>query len=524
MSKEFRILKNKLRGKTLSLPELESAYENMSQEYREYVKKEHFMDYFGTPSSMSFLWHDYESWGADTHKDQASQFAAIRTDWNLNPIDLPMDYYCKPSPHRLPHPIAVQVTHISPLHCLKVGLNEYDFFSAIKEESSIPNTCSIAYNGINFDREMTRFSFYRNLFPAYAHESMNGNSVWDIIMVGAMCRALRPEGIVWPENNEGRPSIRLEDLAPANGIIQENAHNAVDDVKALIDWARLLKSSQEKLWSFMFDHKHKKKLKEFINFGKPYVHTAMTYGLEHNYTTAILPLFPLFNEPDSIIAINLRADYKWIHKKSPEVLREILYMKKAELEEKGLERPPIVKIKLAKCPAIAPVSVINSKEVEERIGLTLNDLKRRANEVKLDKKLKPLIEAIYDQESNFEKPTDPEQQLYGFDFFNKSDNLKINQLHSDGMQYALKKMTDWNDERIPTLLKRIIAKNWPKELSPEQLAEWKKHCIDNCSKAADDDSVTFDNYEELANEHIKDENLRKEYIEYVQSLKISLSR
>ncbi|VDZ78152.1 exodeoxyribonuclease I [Salmonella bongori] len=39
------------------------------------------------------------------------------------------------------------------------------------------------------------------------------------------CYALRPEGINWPENDDGLPSFRLEHLTQANGIEHSNAHD-----------------------------------------------------------------------------------------------------------------------------------------------------------------------------------------------------------------------------------------------------------------------------------------------------------
>lgn len=57
------------------------------------------------------------------------------------------------------------------------------------------------------------------------------------------CYALRPEGIVWPENDDGLPSMRLELLTKANGIEHANAHDATSDVYATIALAKLVKEN-----------------------------------------------------------------------------------------------------------------------------------------------------------------------------------------------------------------------------------------------------------------------------------------
>jgi len=37
----------------------------------------------------SFLWHDYETFGADPRRDRPAQFAAIRTTMELEPVGEP---------------------------------------------------------------------------------------------------------------------------------------------------------------------------------------------------------------------------------------------------------------------------------------------------------------------------------------------------------------------------------------------------------------------------------------------------
>jgi exodeoxyribonuclease-1 len=54
--------------------------------------------------SHTFLWHDYETFGADTRRDRPAQFAAIRTDAQLNEIGEPLMWYCQPTNDYLPDP------------------------------------------------------------------------------------------------------------------------------------------------------------------------------------------------------------------------------------------------------------------------------------------------------------------------------------------------------------------------------------------------------------------------------------
>ena len=110
----------------------------------------------------SFLWHDYETFGANPMADRPAQFAAIRTDPELEPIDDPVVWYCAPADDVLPHPMASLITGITPQEAKRKGLVETEFAGKILDEMSRPGTCSAGYNSIRFDDTVTRNLLYRN--------------------------------------------------------------------------------------------------------------------------------------------------------------------------------------------------------------------------------------------------------------------------------------------------------------------------------------------------------------------------
>ena len=208
----------------------------------------------------TFLWHDYETFGKNTRTARPAQFAAIRTDDQLNEIGQPIDIFCQPAPDFLPEPEACLITGITPQYCLQNGLPEHAFADQILAAMSEPNTVSVGYNTIRYDDEITRFMFWRNLIDPYAREWQNGCSRWDIIDLARMAYALRPDGIEWPKNEQGKVSFKLTDLTEANDITHEAAHNAVSDVRATIALARLIKQKQPKLFDFYFGLRQKEKV------------------------------------------------------------------------------------------------------------------------------------------------------------------------------------------------------------------------------------------------------------------------
>ena len=189
----------------------------------------------------TFLWYDLETFGRDPRRTRIAQFAAQRTNANLQPVGEPISLFCQPADDLLPSPEATMITGITPQRALAEGLREAEFMARLHEEFAQPGTCAVGYNSIRFDDEFVRFGLYRNFHDAYEREWRNGNSRWDLLDVLRLAEALRPEGLAWPLREDGAPSFKLEHLAEANGVREGDAHEALSDVRALIGLARRLR-------------------------------------------------------------------------------------------------------------------------------------------------------------------------------------------------------------------------------------------------------------------------------------------
>lgn len=200
--------------------------------------------------TASLLFHDFETFGANPKRDRPCQFAAIRTDEDLNIIDEPKVWFSQPSNDYLPHPMACLITGITPQQALAQGMAEPEFARLIHQQMSQPQTCTLGYNSLRFDDEVTRFMLYRNFYDPYEREWQHGNSRWDLIDMTRATYALRPDGIIWPENEDGLPSFKLESLSQANGLAHSKAHDALSDVEATIALAKLIRQHQPKLYQF----------------------------------------------------------------------------------------------------------------------------------------------------------------------------------------------------------------------------------------------------------------------------------
>jgi len=425
----------------------------------------------------TLYWHDYETFGLDPARDRPVQFAGIRTDEDLNIIGEPLNIMAQPAPDTLPHPISSLITGITPQQALEQGRPEAEFITRILAELSQPGTCGVGYNSLRFDDEVTRNTLYRNLHDPYGREWQNGNSRWDIIDMVRACHDLRPEGIVWPRQSDAdRPSFRLEELTVANGIAHEQAHDALSDVYATIAIAKLIKEKQPKLYDFLYRLRRKQEVLKYIDLTEmtPILHTSGMYGSDHGNTRLVVPLAAHPTNRNSIIVFDLAQGPAVLLDIGAKTLRERLYTANEDLPE-GVERPALKQLLINKCPVIAPTSTLTG-DAAKRLRIDLITGKRnRQTLLHARKAIQQKIAKLFEPRE-FEPVTDPDLMIYAGGFFHESDKALMNAIHDTDPQELGTQSWGFLDKRLPEMLFRYRARNYPETLSADEQAQWLEHC------------------------------------------------
>ncbi len=423
----------------------------------------------------TFYWHDYETWGANPRVDRPAQFAGIRTDMDLTAVGEPLLIYARPTADFLPSPEAVLITGITPQKAARDGLTEAEFFRQIHSEFSSANTCVVGYNSLRFDEEVTRFGFYRNFYDPYAYSWQNGNSRWDVLDLMRLARALRPEGIEWPVNDNGVSSFKLTDLTAANGIEQSGAHDALVDVRATIDVARLVKHKQPKLFDYYFDLRHKQRAAALLNTRNPAIvlHVSGMFPAEQGCLAPVLPLMTNPNNTNEVICFNLRADPTAFLQLDAEQIHNKLYTRNVDLGF-GEQRIPLKGIHLNKSPALAPVKTLTD-EMAERWAIDWSQIEAHKQALLADAGLQGRLLDVYSRPRELER-CDADSALYD-GFISNDDRLKCNQLlAASAADLASWSAHSFHDERLNTLLFRYRARNYPQTLSQAELDQWRSFC------------------------------------------------
>jgi exodeoxyribonuclease I len=442
--------------------------------------------------ALTFYWHDYETWGVDPRRDRASQFAGIRTDAELNIIGKPLVQYCRPADDMLPHPEACLVTGITPQHALANGVAEAEFFAAIHQEMAAPGTCSVGYNSIRFDDEFTRYGLYRNFFDPYAREWQNGNSRWDIIDVVRLTRALRPEGIEWPTKEDGVTSFRLEELTQANGIEHADAHDALSDVYATIAMAKLIKQKQPRLFEHQLKMRNKRMVAEQLNVAskQPVLHVSSKYPSRDGCIALVAPLINHPVNKNSVVVYDLRVDPTPLIELSAEEIKKRVFTTQADLPE-GVERIPLKEVHINKCPVVVPMNTLTDAAADEwSIDAALAE---RHLQIIRHAGLDAKIQQVYTGQE-FAPITDPDQALYGGGFFSDADRRLMEYVRSSSVEELADIKLDFVDGRLPEMLFRYRARNWPQSLSADEKSRWEQFRLERLTDPQMDVGITLDDY------------------------------
>ncbi|MDE2400577.1 MAG: exodeoxyribonuclease I [Burkholderiales bacterium] len=425
-------------------------------------------------SDFTFFWHDYETFGRVPRRDRPAQFAGIRTDADLNEIGSPVMHYCQPAPDYLPDPEACLLTGILPQTCLERGLPEHAFAKAIEHELAQPATVGVGYNSIRFDDEVTRHLFWRNLLDPYAREWQNQCGRWDLLDVVRCTWALRPEGIAWPQHEDGRPSFKLEHLTAANGLSHEAAHDALSDVRATIALARLIKHKQPKLWDFCLKLRKKEAVLAEIGVGRPFIHVSGMFPVERGCLGVVWPLAPHPSNKNEIIVWDLAHDPAELFDLSADEIRQRLFAKAQDLPE-GTGRLPIKSIHINKSPIVIGNLKTLNPAVVARWSLNIEQALRHAELAMLKgHTMAGIWPEVYARPQPDQAP-DVDEDLYG-GFVCTDDRHILQALKALTPEQLAERVVQrppvFEDERLDELLFRYRARNHPGTLSESEQQRW----------------------------------------------------
>lgn len=391
---------------------------------------------------MAFVLYDLETSGLNKRFDQILQFAAVRTDADLNETHR-FETKSRLLPHVVPSPQALLVTG----HTLAEANSPFrqSHYSMVCEIANMltswcPGTF-LGYNSIRFDEEFLRQAFYQCLHPIFLTNT-NGNARADVLNLMRAATTLHPSVMRAGLEPGGRPTHRLGAMAAANGVPSRALHDAAADVDAMLGLCRLVRAGAPDLWSTFLRFSAKPAVVDFVRdeeafayfdyFGRPQVmHFLTRVGINSN-------------DANSHYCLDLASDIDALRK-----------LDDVELPQRLTQEPrPIRRLKVNASPLLYPLWDI---EPDRFVDLTEDELARRASSVRADPEfMAALTRAAASIETVYPPSEHVEQQIYGGNFISDADSALSRQFHNLPWQARLDVAQRFQDGRLRRLARRLI--------------------------------------------------------------------
>ena len=411
----------------------------------------------------SFYWYDLETSGLSPKWDRIVQFAGCRTDAELNLLDDEYITYVSLPDDVLPNPNATLVTGITPSILESQGIREIDALRVISRSMSEPGTCVVGYNNLRFDDEFIRYSFYRNFLDPYSREWKNGNSRWDLLDLVRATGALRRDGINWPQDEEGLPVYKLEELTKHNQIEHGSAHDALSDVRATIGMAKLIYQNHPKIFEYYFALRDKKQVRQVL---EPYgIKTCLHIsGIYPRARFGVAPVISLARHPtnnNAVIVADLAEDIDSLVAMTSEEIKSRLYSKDFE------DRLPLREIRINRCPFVVGFDVLTPENID-RLEIDIKIVEDRAKKLRQPGVGQKIASAF--EHPNREANTDVDAALYE-GFLQDEDRSRCLSFHQ-ALERGEYPILDFRDKRLTVLLERLKMRSFPEFASDHEKKDW----------------------------------------------------
>lgn len=448
---------------------------------------------------MNYLFYDYETSGTCERFDQVFQFAAIRTNENLDQVDEPLNVYCKLRTDILPSPHAIKVNEIDVSELNSKGLCEFEFAQRVCE-ALVGNgdQCVVGYNSKEFDNNFTRFLFYRNFLDPYAWSWANGNTCLDILDILRLGYSFGRLEELYLNDGNGPDSLRLEDLARWNGLVHTDSHDALSDVEATIQLARLIKDRCPRLFDYVKGLRSFDGVKKVWGGGQMFFHSRAHNGFERKFVSLELPIceHPLFDR--STIVWDLNCDPTKLLEYPAGEIRDQMYSTK----ENRLLDVGFLEVKLNKSPMIVRYSEKEKIRISNLAACEQNLEKVRNNLDKLAALAKEVFVSTIPE-------IDPDADLYAGDYFTEveHDREHFDAVRKNPLDYAT---SSFRSLRFKRLLRRLKARNFFDDISEHERSKYTAFCAEKFAHTGEGKWMTRTVFDREYDEAIAEPDLSDE--------------
>ena len=406
----------------------------------------------------NLIFYDTETSGIQKDFSQILQCGSIQTNRSFEEL-AQQNIGCRPLPWVNPQPKAMLTN--KKIELFKSNTSHYQMMSDLHRQwrewtVDGPGTF-VTYNGHAFDEELIRRQFYWNLLDIYLTNT-NGNGRLDLFLMlqNLTCYF---DNVIEISLHDGGPgiSLKLEDLAAANNISNDDAHDAIADCRLMLELLKIIDGQIPEWIDFFISTATKPGMQAAINC-KTFLALGEVYRRERfRYPVVICGADP--TRPNEIVFFDLSFD--------PEEIFSLETSDIFSMVHKGGRDGPLKKYKINKTIPVCPQEMIEDNAI---FDMDINVLIKRAELVRNNTDFHTLVsDAMADRIFNFKEPEHIEQLIYSGGFPKPSDKELMDDFHRiEESSYRIKIARNIEDKRFRLFAERLVCQMYPSEV-PEDM-------------------------------------------------------
>jgi exodeoxyribonuclease I len=410
--------------------------------------------------------------GKDTYFDQILQFAAIKTDDDLNAIET-FNIRCRLLPYVVPSPGALLTTGVSVADLTGAPLSHFEMMRRVRAKMNDwcrEGAIFIGWNSMRFDEAMLRQAYYQSLLPVY-QTNTNGNGRADVMRMAQVVAACVPNAIAVPIEGRCKRTFKLELVAEANGICLDKAHEALADASATLAVAQLLKQRAPQIWRALVANARKAKLLQLIE-NNPVLLLSETFG-GTPFNMIVAPISASCSNPNEWALFDLQFDPEQLLIADDETLRDAINDNVKMIRRASVNaQPPLLSTEFI--PANVRGGRLPMETYLERARKVREnwEFRQRTSRLLAERYAKQPA-AIY-----------VEQRIYD-GFPSRDDEARLAAFHRQEWLQRIGLIPLIGDERYRELGERVIATEQPQLLTATQRTGWQAWRGDRLLAAGD---------------------------------------
>ena len=407
---------------------------------------------------MSHIFYDLETTGKVTAFDQILQFAAIKTDAELNVLDT-FNVRCRLLPYIVPSPGALLVTGTTVADITTCPLSNFEMMRQVHAKMhrwSEGGAIFVGWNSMKFDETLLRQAYYQTLLPIY-QTNTNGNGRVDMMRMAQIVFACAPNVLAVPVTAEGKRAFRLGLMAAANNIDLDNAHDALADTGATLGIARLIKQRAPALWDALMENARKSGALRLLK-SEPFMLLSEYYGIPFN--SVVAPIAANAGNPNEWAVFDLQFD-------------PALYLDAADADLRdaidGTTRV-IRRVSINAQPGLLPVDYAPDDVQGGR--QSYETYQARAQAIRAHPEFcRRISRLLAERYKDRVEPSHVEQRIYS-GFASNADQARMHSFHAQGWEDRIGIIQEIEDERYRQIAQRIVAIERPDLLTDAQRQRW----------------------------------------------------